>query len=409
MLETYARGHLAVAEWLGGRLIQAERGFASTIARWRAAGERFLAVRLAELLGLAQRGQGRLDAALGTYQQALEDVGVPSRPALPAAGIAHVGMAGVLYERGEFDAALEHVTKAIALCRQLAYTQPLATGLATLAWIRQARGDPAGAREAIEEAGRVAPGPSVANLLNPVPAQRARLLLTQGDVAAATRWTRQRGLGVNDEVSYPQEGEYLVLARVLLATERPDQALELLERVNAQAAAQGRTGSVVEVRTLQALALAAAGDQPRALAALAEALSLAAPEGYLRVFVDEGAPMAALLGKLTTAGAASVVVAGDIPPDELARLAEAFAGDGAPIGEHGGRAAVTPGLIEPLSDRELEVLRLVAAGRSNREIADELVVVLDTVKKHVGHLLAKLGAANRTQAVARARELGLLR
>jgi LuxR family transcriptional regulator, maltose regulon positive regulatory protein len=126
------------------------------------------------------------------------------------------------------------------------------------------------------------------------------------------------------------------------------------------------------------------------------------------VFVDEGAPMAALLGKLMTAGAAPAAAVGDIRPDELARLAQAFAGDGLPVGQHDGRAAVVPGLVEPLSDRELQVLRLVAAGRSNQQIADELVVVLDTVKKHVGHLLAKLGAANRTQAVARARELGLL-
>jgi LuxR family maltose regulon positive regulatory protein len=408
MLEAYARGHLAMAEWLGGRLAQAERAFASTIAQWRAAGERFLAVRLAEFLGQAQRGQGRLDAALGTYRQALEDVGMPGRPALPAAGIAHVGMAGVLYERGELDSALRHVTQGIALCRQLRYRQPLATGLATLAWIRQATGDHAGALEAMGEAGRVAPGPGLANLLNPVPAQQARLLLTQGEVAAAINWTKERGLGADDEVSYPQEGEYLVLARVLVATDAPDRALGLLERLHARAAAQGRLGSVLEVRALQALALAAAGDQAGALAALAEALSLAAPEGYLRVFVDEGAPMAALLGKLTTAGTAQVAAVGDLPPDDLARLAEAFARHGAPIAQHDRRAGVVPGLVEPLSDREVQVLRLVAAGRSNREIADELVVVLDTVKKHVGHILDKLGAANRTQAVARARELGLL-
>jgi ATP/maltotriose-dependent transcriptional regulator MalT len=409
MLDIYASGHLAVAEWLGGRLLEAEHGFTSTIARWRAAGERFLAVRLAEFLGLAQRDQGRLDAALETYQQALEDVGVPGGPVLPAAGIAHVGMAGVLYERDQLDAALEHVTDGIALSRQLAYTQPLATGLATLAWIRQAADDPAGALDAIEEAGRVAPGPGVANLLNPVPAQRARLLLAQGDVAAATRWTRQRGLSVNDEVRYPREGEYLVLARVLLARDQPDQALGLLERVHARAAAQGRTGSVIEARALQALALDTIGDEADALAALAESVALAAPEGYRRVHVDEGAPMAALLGKLMTAGTAPVAAASDIPLDDLARLAQVFAGDGAPVGQHGGHAAVVPGLAEPLSDREVQVLRLVAAGRSNREIADELVVVLDTVKKHVGHLLDKLGAANRTQAVARARELGLLR
>ena len=314
MLEAYARGHLAMAEWLGGRLAQAERAFASTIAQWRAAGERFLPVRLAEFLGQAQRGQGRLDAALRTYQQALNDVTLPGRPPPPAAGIAHVGMAGVLHEQGELDSALRHVTQGIALCRQLPYRQPLATGLATLAWIRQATGDPAGALAAIEEGGRVAPGPGVANLLNPVPAQRARLLLTQGEVAAASNWTKERGLSADDEVSYPQEGAYLVLARVLLATDAPDRALGLLERLHTGAAAQGRTGSVIEALALQALALVAAGDQAGALAALAEAVALGAPQGYLRVFVDEGAPMAALLGTLTTAGTAQVAAVGDLPP-----------------------------------------------------------------------------------------------
>jgi LuxR family maltose regulon positive regulatory protein len=199
-----------------------------------------------------------------------------------------------------------------------------------------------------------------------------------------------------------------VLARVLLATDAPDRALVLLERLHARAAAQGRLGSVIQVRALQALTLAAAGDQAGALAALAEAVAIGAPKGYLRVFVDEGAPMAALLGKLTTAGTAQVAAVGDLPPDDLTRLAEAFARDGAPIAQHDRRTGVVPGLVEPLSDREVQVLRLVAAGRSNREIAEELVVVLDTVKKHVGHILDKLGAANRTQAVARARELGLL-
>jgi LuxR family maltose regulon positive regulatory protein len=325
------------------------------------------------------------------------------------AGPASVGMAGVLYERGELDAALRHVTEGIARCRQLTYTQPLATGLAILAWIRQAQGDRAGALDAMEEAGRVELSPGVAHLFNPVPALWARLLLAQGEVAAAARWVRVRGLAAEDEPSYPREREYLVLARVLLATGAPDRALGLLERLHGRAAAQGRLGSVIEVRALQALTLAAAGDQAGALAALAEALSLAAPEGYLRVFVDEGAPMAALLGTLMTAGTARVAVAGDLPRDYLVRLAEAFAREGAPIGRHGKRAAVVPGLAEPLSDREFQVLRLVAAGRSNREIADELVVVLDTVKRHVGHILDKLGAANRTQAVARARELGLLR
>ena len=278
-----------------------------------------------------------------------------------------------------------------------------------LARIRQAQGDRADALEAIRQAERVELSPQIVALLNPVPAWRARLLLARGEVADVARWARQRGLGVDDEPSYPQEGDYLVLARLLLAERAPDRALGLLARLHDQAMAQGRMGSVIELRVLQALALDAAGNQAAGLAALAEALALAGPAGYVRVFVDEGAPMARLLGRLAAAQRTGRAAApDDVPPDYLQELARAF--QPADAGKPAARdTTAVPGLVELLSDRELQVLGLLAAGKSNREIAEELVVVLDTVKKHVGHILDKLGAANRTQAVARARVLGLLR
>jgi LuxR family maltose regulon positive regulatory protein len=406
LLGSQVAWNLAVADWLRGRVRDAEQALAEVVAERRAAGEGYLAMRVGYDLGQVQRAQGRLGAALGTYQQGLEQAG----PEPPHVGMAHVGAAEVLYERDQLHAAHTHATKAVALSRQLAYTQPLATGLGLLALIRQAQGDPAGALEAIGQAQRVGLSPQVVALLNPVPVWRVRLLLARGEVAEAERWAEERGLGAKDEPSYPREGEYLVLARLLLAQQRPDQALGLLERLHAQAIAQGRTGSVVEVAALQALALAAAGDQAAGLTALAEALALAGPEGYVRVFVDEGAPMARLLARLATGQRTGELAApAMVPPVYLDRLARAF---------HPGRRAAAPttpqlagvaGLVEPLSDRELEVLGLLAAGRSNQQIANELVVVLDTVKKHVGHILDKLGAANRTQAVARARALGLLR
>jgi len=412
MLGSITRVRLAMAEWLRGRLEAAERAFASSVAQWRAAGELTLAARGYHHLALVQRAQGRLDAALETYRQALEVAAVPGQPALPAAGVAYVGMAEIAYQRGELAAALEHITKGIALCRRFVYTPPLATGLATLAWIRQATGDHAGALEAMGEAGRVASDPDVAALLNPVPAQRARLLLAQGDLTAAARWTNQRGLHPDDRPSYPREPEYLVLARVLLAQQAPEHALGLLRPLHDLAAAQGRVGSVIEIRALQALALADSGDERGALAALAEALRLAAPEGYLRIFVDEGAPMASLLGRLAAPDQREQLAAtGNVPPDYLARILTSFQPAAAGTPQPAGRAVAgpVPGLVEPLSERELEVLALLATGRSNQQIAEELVVALDTVKKHVSRVLDKLGVANRTQAVIRARELELLR
>jgi LuxR family maltose regulon positive regulatory protein len=405
MLDAIVHAHLSVAEWLRGRLEEAERARAGSIAQWRSGGEHDLAAWGSYYLGQVQRAQGRLDAALGTYRQVLEIDVPPDRPVRPAVGVAHVGMAEVAYQRGELDTALLQVTEGITLCRQFVYTLPLAAGLATLAWIRQAEGDAAAALDAMVEAERVAPSLGVTTLLNPVPAQRARLMLAQGDVATAAMWTAERGLGADDEPDYPHEASYLVLARVLLAQDRPDPALGLLERMYGLAIGQGRTGSVIEIQALRALALAAGGEQATAVSVLAGALTLAWPQGYLRVFADEGAPMAALLGLLVAAQRTGQAAA-ELPLDYLARLLHAV--DATPPAAHPGPAvAAAPGLIDALTARELQVLELLAAGRSNRRIAAELVVTLDTVKKHVGHILDKLGAANRTEAVARARQLGL--
>jgi ATP/maltotriose-dependent transcriptional regulator MalT len=408
MLELWIRSMRALAEWLRGRLEEAERGFAAVVAGWHAAGERPLAASACHFLGQVQRAQGRLDAALATYQQALEITAPPGQAAMPAAGIGYVGMAEVAYQRSELDAALRHVTEGITACRQLNWTQPLATGLVTLAWIRQAQGDKAGAMEAIGEAERAAPGPAVANLFNPIPAQRARLLLARGEVAAAARWTQERGLGADDEPVYQKEREYLVLARVLLAQDRPGPALALLGRLHATAAAQGRAGSVIEIQALQALALAASGDETAAVDRLAEALTLACPRGYVRVFADEGALMGALLGRLVAAQKAEQAAARGVPLGCLAQVLRALGQEYAEPGSRPRTAAAVPGLVEQLTRRELEILRLVAAGTPNQRIAEQLVVTLDTVKKHITHLLGKLGAANRTEAVARARQLGLI-
>jgi len=406
MLDSRIRWHVALAEWQRGSLAEAEHAFTSVIARWRAAGDPGLAAPSCHLLGQVQRAQGRLDAALGTYRQALEIATPPGRPVLPVAGIGYVGLAEVAYQRNELDAALFQVTEGIARCRQILYTPPLVTGLAALAWIRQAQGDTDGALEAMGEAERAAPGPAVTGLLNPVPAERARLLLAQGTVASAVRWAEESGLGADDEPNYPREREYLALARVLLAQGRPGLTLALLERLHAAAAAQGRVGSIIEISALRALALAADGEETSAVDTLAWALTLGCPQGYVRVFADEGSQMAVLVGRLVAAQKAGHAAACAIPPKYLAALLRSTRpAPSAPLPRR--PAAVSPSLPE-LTSRETDVLRLIAAGKPNQRIARELVVTLDTAKKHVSHLLSKLGAANRTEAVTRARQLGLI-
>ena len=404
-LRTLVRANLAVADWLRGQLGQAERSLAEALAERRAAGEGYLATRVCHDLGQVQRAQGNLDAALATYRQALDIAGeVSSQP--PHLGMAHVGLAEVLYERDELAAALDHATRGVTLCRQLAFTPPLAAGLAILARIRQAQGDAAAALEAMGEAGQVELSPQVIALLNPVPSQRARLLLAQGDVRAAAQWAKAAGLGPDDEPDYPREPGYLVLARVLLAQDRPGPALTLLQRLHATAASQGRTGSIIEIQALRALALAALRDHASALGALAEALTPACRQGYVRVFADEGAPMRALLARLSAAQRDQRAPARGVHAGYLAALLRAC-GQADAVPPQRRAAAAVPGLVEQLTARELEILALLAAGTPNPRIAEELVVTLDTVKKHVTHVLGKLGAANRTEAAARARQLGL--
>jgi LuxR family maltose regulon positive regulatory protein len=405
-LNSISQWHVGMAAWLRGLLPEAERAFSSSIAQMRTGGQDLLATRLCHVVGQVQQAQGRLDAAVSTCRQELETSAPPGRSAPPAAGAAHVGLAEVSYQRNELDTALLHATEGIRLCRQLAYTPLLAAGLATLAWIRQATGDPAGALDAIGEAERVSPRSAVTGLLNPVPVQRARLLLAQGDLAGAARWVRNRDLGADDELGYPREPGYLVLARALLAQGEAERALALLDRLQAAAAAQDRVGSLIEIGALRALALAAGDEENAAVDALAGVLTIGCPQRYVRVFADEGPPMAALLGRLIAAQRGGRAAA-KVPLDCLVRLQRAFdAGPATP--DHRPGTAAVQGIVEPLTSRELEVLQMLAAGMPNQRIARELVVSLDTVKKHVSHLLGKLGAASRTEAVARARQLGLI-
>jgi LuxR family maltose regulon positive regulatory protein len=408
LMRCFLRWNQAVTDWLDGRLGPAERGLAEVLAERQAADEvfgGFLPMRVCYDLGEVQRAQGNLDAALATHRQALDTFAESGRTALT--GPAHVGLAQILYERNELDAALDHATRGVTLSRELAYTPPQATGLAVVARIRHAHGDPAGALEAMGEAGQMGLSPQVIALFNPVPAQRVRLLLAQGDVRAAAQWATAADLGPDDEPAYPREPAHLVLARVLLAQDDPGPALTLLQRLLGAAAGQGRTGSIIEIQALRALALAARGDPAGALGALTEALTLARRPGYVRVFADEGAPMRALLAQLSAARPGQQHAARRLDPGYLAALVRAC---GQPDTGPPRRRAVAapPGLAEPLTDRELEVLRLIAAGNSNQRIAHDLVVALDTVKKHVSHVLGKLGAANRTEAAARARQLGLI-
>jgi LuxR family transcriptional regulator, maltose regulon positive regulatory protein len=402
----WARWLMVAADWHRGRMGQAESGFAEMLAEGRAAPDPHPLMTTCYPLGAVQRARGELGAALRTFREGLRFATDGGRFFPNQECEAHIGIAQVLYARNDLDGALQHATEAITLGRQVVESFLLALALDIMAWIQQAMGDAQAAVRMMDEALGVLPAMGAARHIYPGPAWRARLVLAVGRTGEAARWTEERGLTADDEVSYQQERAYLVLVRVLLARQEPAGALRLLGRLHALADSQGRIESLIEIRALRSLGMHAIGDHQGALTVLAESLALARPQGYVRVFADEGPPMAALLRSLARArqpGRAAVI--SRPARDHLNSVVGAFRSQG---GRSDEPAPVAGGLLEPLTRREREVLGLVAAGRPNREIADELVVTLDTVKKHLSHIFDKLGAANRSDAVARAREVGLL-
>ena len=228
-----------------------------------------------------------------------------------------------------------------------------------------------------------------------VTAFQTKLWLAQGNIQAATGWAArlQHELNEGGELAYEHLDGYIVLARLAMARGELAEAIQLLGRLLQMAESAGLTGQVIEVLVLQALSFQAQANPPRAMMALTRALELAEPQGYVRIFVDEGEPMLALLHHAGSRGVA---------PDYLDKLLAAF-GTTAQVS-----SPLTPVLIDPLSEREREVLKLMAAGLSTDEIADELVIVVGTVRNHIKHIYSKLDAHSRLQVVERARTLNLL-
>jgi LuxR family maltose regulon positive regulatory protein len=239
--------------------------------------------------------------------------------------------------------------------------------------------------------------------VRPVAAWKTRVWVAQGRLGEALGWAREQGLFVDDDLSYLREFQHLTLARVLLAHHQHDhtssaplQALGLLERLQYAAEAGGRMGSVIESLVLQALAREALGDRQAALVPLERALTLAEPEGYVRLFVDEGPPLAALVEGMKAEGGRL--------KEYRHELLAAFGGqDVMPPS-----AVILQPLLEPLSQRELEVLRLLRTELSGPEIARELVIALTTLRTHTKRIYSKLNVESRRAAVKRATELGLI-
>src|SRR5215210_6720196 len=400
-LRSKAIWNLGISSWTRGDLMTAEQAFGKLTTEVRTTSNAYLRLLAAYGLGRLRVVQGRLLEAEKAYRWALRPEIGKGKPQLPVAGWAYLGMGELLREWNDLDAATRYLMEGLELGKWVGAAGPLAITYTALARVKQAQGEANGALEAIDMARKNAQDFQVHDPLNPLAANLARVQLAQGDVAATVRWVRERKLGVDDELNYMREIEHLVLARVLIAQDRPDDALRLLGRLLSAAHAAGRMGSVIEILVLQALLLQAEGHTARAVRILGDALSLAEPEGYRRIFVDEGAPIAALLRRVSSAGNSPKYV------DTLLATLRQHAEDPRLPTETSISKDVQL-LSEPLSERELEVLRLIASGLSNREIAQELFVTPGTTKRHVHNIYRKLEVRSRTQAIARARDLGLI-
>ncbi|MEM9655675.1 MAG: LuxR C-terminal-related transcriptional regulator [Actinomycetota bacterium] len=395
-----ARWHIAAGPWLRGDVTEAEPALAANATDWRLVGQHDRAALSANRLGRVQSARGNLDAALETYHQILELDAPNTGPDSNAAGLAHIGIAEVAYQRNDLDTARVHVRLGISKGGDFIYTLALAAGWALLARIHHAKGDPDESREAMRTALKLAPGSDVAELLNPIPAQMARISIAQGDIDAAERWSHERPLQLNTEPTHQREPAELALARLAVAKGEPSQALSRLDPLRRLAAKQQRQGSLLEIEALRALALAATNDHA-ALDTLKVSVDLAAPSGYIRVFADEGPQMADLIEQLQLRSANR---AGG---DQAMLEAIATACRARARSDAEGRSP-NEELVVPLTERELEVLAQLVEGKPNKQISDELFISLNTVKKHVTHIFDKLGVTNRTEATVRAREINLI-
>ncbi len=407
-----------------GDVVQAQHWFSEALTISQAAGSLHLI--LLTYRGLAQLHelQGQLHQARETYRQGLQlaaEAAQQNGQPVPAVVYVDLGLGELLREWNELDEADHYLTQGLEMGHKWQIGgDTLRDGYLSQARLKQAQGDMAGALDVIRQAQKLAPAyQSVPGFGDPIATCRARLMLIQavstgnaGHLEAVEQWVEARGLRAESPIhSLNDECEYLTWARLLIAQNEPDQALQLLTQLLQAAEDGGRRGRVIEIWALQALAQQALGDTDQALMTIERALSLAEPEGYIRLFVDEGRPMAKLLRQAASRG---------ITPDYIGKLLAVFQNDesGMMSDELNGTkihpsspapVGVSPQpLVEPLSERELEVLCLIAAGLTNREIAETLVIALGTAKAHTASIYAKLDVRNRTQAVARARELNLL-
>lgn len=366
--------------------------------------------------------QGKLRQSYDTYQAAAQSIPGSSEQHLGARALVNVGMADLLCEWTDLEAALAHVQEGLAQLPFWDKADDWVLAYVTLARIHLARANLGEATEAAEKAAQIVQTRGVfPEAHQVVEMTQVNLWQAHGDWQAASRWAASQGerLRSDDRYRFDDELTHIARARVFLALNKPGEALALLSQMQVAARSAGRMGRVIEILVLEALARQALDDSEQALLALTEALTLAEPEDYVQVLIHEGEPMQGLLARwLAQSQVEGPADAGAGPLRAyasrlLSHLAGPFVATAAqkkasPAGHVVSPVEPSAALIEPLSERELEVLRLMALGWTNQEIARQLVVARGTVKAHAASIYRKLDVANRTEAAARARQMGIL-
>ncbi|AJY73548.1 LuxR C-terminal-related transcriptional regulator [Paenibacillus beijingensis] len=376
---------LGYAYQLQGDRAAAGKAYTEALSISQMIGHVIISIMAALGLGNIQEAENQLYAAADTYRRVLNLAG---EPPLPTACEAHLGMARICYEWNDLDAAMQHGLQSIQLAKQLEQTDRVVAGEVFLARLKLARGEVNDAAAILARADHSARRQKFVNQMPYIATAHVLALLHQGNLAAAATLAQKHNLPISQ-------------ARVHLAQGDTSAALAVLSALREEAEAKGFEDEQLKATVLQAVALHAHGEKFKAVQLLADALTMAEPGGFIRIFVDEGIPMYRLLGEAAAHGRMM---------NYLGKLLAAFEAEELTSEVKSDQSVAPPAkpLIEPLSGRELEVLHLIAQGLSNREISERLFIALTTVKGHNRMIFDKLQVGRRTEAVARARKLGLL-